>query len=66
LRWCRFSYWRHGIDETIPMNSISFLLLFAACVPAFLVARIWWLAKRCDDALTAYQSDQHNLIQGTP
>ena len=35
------------------MNSISLLFLFAVSIPALLAARIWWLDKRCDDALAA-------------
>ena len=47
------------------MNSISFLLLFAASIPALLVARIWWLDRRCDDAFTAYRTIPRNFIEGT-
>ncbi len=39
------------------MNSISLLFLFAVSVPALLAARIWWLDKRCDDALAACLAD---------
>ena len=39
------------------MNSISLLFLFAVSVPALLAARIWWLDKRCDDALAACLTD---------
>ena len=45
------------------MNSISILFLFAVLVPALLAARIWWLDKRCDDALTAYLTDPRNPAQ---
>ena len=52
------------------MNLISLLFLFAVSIPTLLVARIWWLDKRCDEALAAFRTDPRHpanfIQQGTP
>ena len=42
------------------MDSISLLFHFAVAIPAVLAARIWWLDKRCDDALAVGLTDRRN------
>ena len=52
------------------MNSISLLFLFAVSIPTFLVARIWWLDKRCDEDLAEFRIEARGLLNftqpGTP
>ena len=60
----------HPSDGITIMNLISLLFLFAVSIPTLLVARIWWLDKRCDEALAAFRTDPRHpsnfIQQGTP